>query len=102
MLLYHELAFEPGRAAEIDPPGVRRCACGEDAGRELFLIGVAEGRVPLADAVLCSYLFNSQLVTLPDGTMALIARWSARRTPGCCALSANSSTPARRCDPLIS
>jgi succinylarginine dihydrolase len=40
-------------------------------GGELALIEVAETQVPLADAVR-SYLFNSQLVTLPDRSMSLI------------------------------
>ncbi len=36
------------------------------------LLEVAESEVPLADAI-SSYLFNSQLVSQPDGTMILIA-----------------------------
>ncbi len=40
--------------------------------RDLELIEVPASRVSLADAV-SSYLFNSQLVTLPDATTALIA-----------------------------
>ena len=40
-------------------------------GAELIVIKVPFSRVPLADAVR-SYLFNSQLVTVADGSMALI------------------------------
>jgi len=36
------------------------------------VIEVSEADVPLADAI-SSYLFNSQLVTLPDGSMTLVA-----------------------------
>jgi succinylarginine dihydrolase len=38
---------------------------------DIQIIEVPEAEVPLADAIT-SYLFNSQLVTLPDGTMALV------------------------------
>jgi succinylarginine dihydrolase len=45
---------------------LRRLVC------ELQIIEVADADVPLADAI-SSYLFNSQLVTSPDGRDALIA-----------------------------
>lgn len=38
----------------------------------LVLVEVPRDALPVADAVT-SYLFNSQLITLPDGTMALIS-----------------------------
>ncbi|MEA1073179.1 N-succinylarginine dihydrolase [Sphingomonas sp. LY160] len=44
------------------------------------LVEVASSDVPLADAIR-SYLFNSQLVTLPDGTMTLVAPTECRDTP---------------------
>lgn len=40
-------------------------------GRELAVVHVRESDVAMVDAV-SSYLFNSQIVTLPDGSMALI------------------------------
>ena len=40
-------------------------------GQELFIVEFADSEVPLNDAVT-SYLFNSQLVTRPDGKMTLI------------------------------
>jgi succinylarginine dihydrolase len=43
-------------------------------------VEVADAEVPLADAI-ASYLFNAQLVTLPDGQMALILPGEARDTP---------------------
>ncbi len=63
VLFAHEAAFEH-RGDLLDQlsaavPGFR-------------LLEVAESEVPLADAI-SSYLFNSQLVSQPDGTMILIA-----------------------------
>jgi succinylarginine dihydrolase len=43
-------------------------------------VEVAAADVPLADAVR-SYLFNAQLVTLPDGQMVLVVPSEARETP---------------------
>ena len=44
------------------------------------LVEVPDAEVPLADAVR-SYLFNAQLVTLPDGQMTLVAPTECRETP---------------------
>jgi succinylarginine dihydrolase len=64
ILLYHAGAYEqPAPAMEQ----IRRALDGQ-----LHLIEIPEERVSLKDAVE-TYLFNSQLVTLPDGTMSLIA-----------------------------
>jgi succinylarginine dihydrolase len=43
-------------------------------------VEVSDADVPLADAVR-SYLFNAQLVTLPDGEMTLVAPTECRETP---------------------
>lgn len=67
VLLHHERAFaDPAALDEI------RTAFAGLAGDELRVVGVPESRLSLEDAV-SSYLFNSQLVTLPahEG-MALI------------------------------
>jgi succinylarginine dihydrolase len=64
VLLYHAKAW-PNEIASI-----RKNAAA--LGIDLVAIEVGERQVPLADAVR-SYLFNSQLVTLPDGSMTLIA-----------------------------
>jgi succinylarginine dihydrolase len=63
VLLYHELAFaEPDRVvAELR----------ERIGT-LVVLKVSAAELSLDDAV-ATYLFNSQLVTLPDGTMSLVA-----------------------------
>lgn len=68
VLLYHEMAFAGGPAiiGEI----AERFAM--VTAQPLHLICAREEDLALADAV-ASYLFNSQIVTLPDGSMALIA-----------------------------
>ncbi|MGI9609308.1 MAG: N-succinylarginine dihydrolase, partial [Acidimicrobiia bacterium] len=58
VLFTHERAFEDPVTTFL-PPDCR-------------VVEVAETDVPLTDAI-SSYLFNSQLVTLPDDTMVLIA-----------------------------
>ena len=75
VLLAHEMAFAD-RAGAL--AGLRR-AC-EARGFELVVVEVAEAAVPLALAVR-RYLFNSQLVTLPNGGMALIAPTDCREEP---------------------
>jgi len=47
---------------------------------DFTLVEVSEREVPLADAI-ASYLFNSQLVTLPDGSRALIVPVECAETP---------------------
>lgn len=68
VLLYHADAWCDMPAA-IDEIRTKFVAC---CGDEPVLIEVSASEVPLADAV-SSYLFNSQLLTLPDGTMLLLA-----------------------------
>jgi succinylarginine dihydrolase len=75
VLLYHADAFEePAKFA----PAAREMfgGCCRD---KLVLIEVPATEVSLQDAV-SSYLFNSQLVTLPAGGMALICPTEARET----------------------
>ncbi len=43
------------------------------------LVEVPDAEVPLADAI-SSYLFNSQLITMPDGTMTLLAPLETEET----------------------
>jgi succinylarginine dihydrolase len=68
VVLCHELAFvdTPHTLAEIREVFLRHC------GGELIAIVATQKQLPLADAVR-SYVFNSQLVSLPDGGMSLIA-----------------------------
>ncbi len=71
VLLAHERAFETGGAA-FD---AIRAAC---PAASLFI--AREADVPLTEAVAC-YLFNSQLVTRPDGGMALILPEDVKSSP---------------------
>lgn len=72
VLFYHEQAFadEAGTLAAL-----RRAL--EGVGAELAPVRVESGMVPVADAV-ASYLFNSQLLSKPDGKMALVVPHECR------------------------
>ena len=67
VFLFHENAFDDTAGA------IRRISqvYGEYCGDNLITIEVGASEVSLEDAV-ASYLFNSQLVALPDGAMSLI------------------------------
>ena len=72
VFLVHELAF-------IDQKIILE-ELRKKAGVALQIIEVSDSAVSLSEAVN-SYLFNSQLVTLPDGKMALIAPQECESTP---------------------
>jgi len=72
VLFYHEQAFA-NEAATLD--ALRRAMAVVDA--ELQAVRVETGMVPVADAV-ASYLFNSQLLSKPDGRMALVVPHECR------------------------
>jgi len=69
VFLYHEQAFAASRSLMTDLAG--------PLGQELICIEATHTDFSLEDAVT-SYLFNSQIVTLPDGSMALIAPLESR------------------------
>lgn len=71
VLFTHELAF-------ADPEGTY--AAIRDKLPEAEIVVVPAARVSLADAIR-SYLFNAQLLTLPDGVMALVIPTEAWETP---------------------
>ncbi|WP_448664440.1 N-succinylarginine dihydrolase [Sphingomonas sp. CJ20] len=71
VLLAHEQAFEHRAQFHADLRA---------AMPEVEIVEVPAARVSLADAI-ASYLFNAQLVTLPEGGMALIVPTEARDTP---------------------
>ncbi len=74
VLLYHESAFaDPQTVAAI------RSSFETLTGSNPAFIEVPSKQLPLADAVQ-SYLFNSQLVQLPDKTMAMICPIECRET----------------------
>jgi succinylarginine dihydrolase len=68
VLLYHASAYAESPAV-MD--GIRQKVAGRSSV-PLHLIEISEEQVPLKDAI-ATYLFNSQLVTLPEGGMSLIA-----------------------------
>jgi succinylarginine dihydrolase len=68
VLLFHEKAL-------LDSPANQIRVWFEE--KACHLIEIQESVIPLADAV-SSYLFNSQIVSLPDNTMALIAPVESR------------------------
>jgi len=72
VLFYHEQAFAD-EAATLD--ALRRALSNVDT--ELQAVRVTSEAVPLADAV-ASYLFNSQLLSKPDGKMALVVPHECR------------------------
>jgi succinylarginine dihydrolase len=71
VLFAHEKAFADGGTL------VAQC---ERLVPDFQYVEVVESEVPLADAI-SSYLFNAQLVTLPDGQLSLILPREARDTP---------------------
>lgn len=71
-MLYHALAFEAPDAME----DALRKAC-EPLG---FAPRFARADMPIEDAI-SSYVFNSQLISLPDGGMAMILPTEAEETP---------------------
>ena len=72
VLFYHEQAFddEAGLLNQLRPAMA-------DAGAELIPVRVDTQVVAVTDAV-SSYLFNSQLLTKPDGAMALVVPHECR------------------------
>jgi succinylarginine dihydrolase len=75
VLFYHELSF-------LDPSAVQKLSTKFKAACGVDLIGVMvkDTEVPIKDAVK-SYLFNSQLLTRPDGKMCLVAPTDCQTTP---------------------
>jgi succinylarginine dihydrolase len=68
-LMLHELAFAES-AALVD--GLRRLL-----GDELYVVQASRGELPLERAV-AGYPFNSQVLTLPDGSMVVVAPTDSR------------------------
>jgi succinylarginine dihydrolase len=73
---FHELSFFNSKAVlqELREKFLKVCH------QELRLIEVPSAKVSIEDAVQ-SYLFNSQLITLPDGAPALILPEESKTTP---------------------
>ena len=75
VLFYHEQAFAD-EAAVLD----RLRAAMDGVGAQLAPVRVDTHAVSVADAVT-SYLFNSQLLSKPDGAMALVIPHECRENP---------------------
>jgi succinylarginine dihydrolase len=73
LLIYHQKAYAADTAGVISRMYRRISGC------KLQVIGIRENRLSLAEAVR-TYLFNSQLVTIPDGSMVLLAPEECRRS----------------------
>jgi succinylarginine dihydrolase len=95
VLFYHELAFA-NEGATLD--ALRR-ALGE-TGTDLQAVRVASNVVPLADSV-ASYLFNSQLLSKPDGRMALVVPHECRENAAVAAYLAQLTASGGPIDELV-
>lgn len=84
LFFFHEACFEHEDAVLAE---IREKWTALEAG-PLTLMRVSAKEVPIEDAVR-SYLFNSQLVTLPSGLMALIAPQECQSTPSVAAYLEN-------------
>ncbi|MEX1075324.1 MAG: N-succinylarginine dihydrolase [Pirellulales bacterium] len=78
VFIVHEQAYADGPAAIAAIRDRYAAACGDE--RALAVIEVPAAEVPLEVAV-STYLFNSQLVTLPGGGMAMICPAECREHP---------------------
>ncbi len=76
VLFFHEFAFVENETALEEIHSKVRNICMTN----MVFIKVKESQVPLIDAI-SSYLFNSQLLTLPDNSMALFAPMECKTTP---------------------
>lgn len=76
LLLHHQRAFLEGDAVLSRLNQATQSVF----GRSLHVLTATEAELPVLDAVR-SYLFNSQIVTLPNGAMALIAPREVEETP---------------------
>ena len=93
VLLCHERAF-------ADPDGTY--AAIREGLPDAQIIVVPDAEVSLADAI-AGYLFNAQLVTLPEGVMALIVPTECLATPGIAAWldrAVQSNGPIRQVLPV--
>jgi succinylarginine dihydrolase len=74
VLLFHEEAFAPEQAEYISRAYTRI------TGGKLHALKISSAQLPIVTAVE-TYLFNSQLITLPDGKMMLLAPAECERNP---------------------
>jgi succinylarginine dihydrolase len=95
VLFYHEQAFAD-EGGTLD--ALRRALATVDA--DLAPLRVDSAQVPVADAV-ASYLFNSQLLSKPDGKMALVVPHECRENPAVAGYLAQLASSGGPVDELI-
>ena len=83
-LMLHELAFADGDGLVV--------SLKETLGPELVVVRASERELPVARAV-AAYPFNSQVLTLPDGSMAIVAPVDAREDPASRAFLERTTAP---------
>ncbi|HEV7930016.1 MAG TPA: N-succinylarginine dihydrolase [Nitrosospira sp.] len=71
VVLYHEAAYRDWQEMEENV----RAAC----GYPIHFIRASEGDIPLSEAI-STYLFNGQLISLPDGGMMILAPVECRES----------------------
>ncbi len=69
LLMVHEQAYDQGMR---DIERIAKSYRETHQGKELSVVVISEEELTMEEAVQC-YLFNSQIVTKPDGSMAVIA-----------------------------
>lgn len=81
VLLYHEQAFSDQQAVrDWISAGLRGRDPAREPAREPVFLEIASSEVPVEDAVH-SYLFNSQLICPPDGSMWIVAAHECQEHP---------------------
>ena len=95
VFLFHEYAFDNPEAIKAE---VSRRAL--PLGFEPEFIMARAQDMPLEDAIK-SYFFNSQLVTKPDGKMALILPVEAREMPSACAFAQSCAAGANPINEIV-
>ncbi len=95
VLFYHEHAFADEQAALA---ALRAAMVAQDA--ELQPVRVPADQVSVADAV-SSYLFNSQLLSKPDGKMALVVPQECQENPAVAAYLQNLIASGGPIDELL-
>jgi succinylarginine dihydrolase len=95
VLFYHEQAFLD-EATTLD--ALRRALA--NVGADLAPLRVPTAAVPVADAV-ASYLFNSQLLSKPDGKMALVVPHECRENAAVAAYLAELTASGGPIDELV-
>lgn len=74
VLMFHEAAYEPGEIVQLLD------VCESEVGPSFCPIRIHQNDLTLSEAI-STYLFNGQIVTLPNGKMAIIAPAECEENP---------------------